>query len=259
MLDISITIVAYHNYNDIKAAVESIQTYTDPAIHKKIYIVDNSCIPDGDTSKVEFLGFLSKWDQVEYVDTGANLGFGKGHNYVMDRLDSKYHAIVNPDILLLEDSFRKIMDYMEEENVGVVIPKLVDEEGEMVQAYRRELTLWDIFIRFCCPGMFKKRKAYHTMQDMDYTKPFAVPFAQGSFLVMKTELYRKIGGFDDRFFMYLEDADLCKRAREISSVWYYPYTEVVHKWERGSHKNFKLFRFHVQSVVRYFNKWGWFK
>ena len=82
MTDISITIVAYHNYGDIKAAVESIEKFTDSAIDKKIYIVDNSCIKDEESVKREFLSFLSQWKDVEYLDTGDNLGFGKGHNYV---------------------------------------------------------------------------------------------------------------------------------------------------------------------------------
>jgi GT2 family glycosyltransferase len=258
MTDISITIVAYHNYGDIKAAVESIEKFTDSAIDKKIYIVDNSCIKDEDSVKREFLSFLSQWKDVEYLDTGDNLGFGKGHNYVLDRLDSKYHGIVNPDILLTEDSLGKMLAYMEQEQeVGILVPKLVDESGEMIKAYRRELTVLDMFIRFCCPGMFRKRKAYHTMDEMDYTKAFHVPFAQGSFLIVRTDLYRKLEGFDDRFFMYLEDADLCKRANEISAVWYYPDTTVIHKWEKGSHKSSRLLKIHLQSMYRYFKKWGW--
>lgn len=256
MTDISITIVAYHNYEDIKAAVESMEKYTDSAIDKKIYIVDNSCLKEDHPVKKEFLLFLSQWEDVEYLDTGDNLGFGKGHNYVLDRLDSRYHGIVNPDILLTEDSLGKIIAFMEQDDAGIVVPKLVDERGEMIKAYRRELTVWDMFIRFCCPGCFKKRKAYHTMDEMDYTKIFDVPFAQGSFLIVRTDLYKKLEGFDDRFFMYLEDADFCKRANEISVVRYYPDTTVIHKWEKGSHKSGRLLKIHLQSMYRYFKKWG---
>ena len=256
MTDISMTIVAYHNYEDIKAAVASIEQYTDASICKKIYIVDNSAFGDDAQEKKDFCGYLSQWEDVVYLDTGANLGFGKGHNYVLDRLDSKYHGIVNPDILLTEDSLGKLIAYMEESNVGIAVPKLVDEGGEMIKAYRRELTVWDMFIRMFVPVLFKKRKAYHTMDDMDYTKAFDVPFAQGSFLVIQTNLYKELGGFDDRFFMYMEDADLCKRVNEVSVVRYFPDTAVVHKWEKGSHKSMKLFKIHMQSMYRYFKKWG---
>lgn len=256
MIDISITIVAYRNYEDIKAAVESIEQHTDSAIKKRIYIVDNSCFTEDAPARKHFIAFLAQWPDTEYIDAKGNLGFGKGHNLVMERLDSKYHGIVNPDILLTEDSLGKIMTFMEQDDAGIVVPKLVDETGEMIKAYRREVTVWDMFIRNFCPGMFGKRKAYHTMDEMDYTKIFDVPFAQGSFLIIRTDLYQRLHGFDDRFFMYMEDADLCKRANEISAVCFFPDTAVVHKWEKGSHKSFRLFKIHLQSMYRYFKKWG---
>ena len=77
---------------------------------------------------------------------------------------------------------------------------------------------------------------------------------QGSFLVIRTELFKKLNGFDDRFFMYLEDADLCKRVNEISKLMYYPGASVVHRWEKGSHKNKKLLMYHIQSMRKYFEK-----
>ena len=256
MIDMSVCIVAYRNYEDIKVAVESLERFSPLTMTKRVYIVDNSCYEKDERLKSEFTEFLSKWNDVEYIDTEGNLGFGKGHNYVMGQLESKYHVIMNPDIVLIEDSLSKIMRYMETEDVGVVVPKLVYENGEMIKAYRRELTIWDMFIRFCCPGMFKKRNAYHTMDEMDYTKPFDVPFAQGSFLVIRTDLFKKLGGFDDRFFMYMEDADLCKRVNEVSVVRYFPNTTVIHKWEKGSHKSGKLFKVHIKSMCQYFKKWG---
>ena len=255
MVDISVSIVAYRNFEDIKAAVESMEKYTDSALQKKIYIIDNSCYGESKEKK-EFTEFLNQWEDVEYIDVNENLGFGKGHNYVLPKLQSRYHAIVNPDIILIEDSLIKIVSYMDEENVGMTVPKLIYENGEMIKAYRREITVWDMFIRFCCPGMFKKRKNYHTMDDQDYTKPFDVPFAQGSFLVAKTPLLKQLNGFDDRFFMYMEDADLCKRVNEVSCVRYFPYTSVIHKWEKGSHKSSRLLKIHIQSMFSYFKKWG---
>lgn len=256
MKTLSISIVAYRNYADIMDAVNTIEKYTNESIDKLIYIVDNSCYEDDNELKAQFIDFLSQWKDVKYLDAKENLGFGKGHNFIIDIIDSRYHAIVNPDILLIEDSFQKIIDFQDRENIGVVVPKLTDEEGEMIKAYRREVTIWDMFIRFFCPGMFEKRKSYHTMDEMDYTKTFDVPFAQGSFLVVKTELLKELQGFDDRYFMYMEDADFCKRVNEVSSIKYFPGTSVIHKWEKGSHKSTKLLKYHLQSMCSYFKKWG---
>jgi len=256
MKDLTISIVAYQNYDDIMQAVESIEKYTNESIDKHIYVIDNSCNDKNDKQRQRFTSFLEKWQDVEYIDTEANLGFGKGHNYVIDRIDSKYHAIVNPDIVLLDDSFQKIMKFQDETGAGIVVPRLVDVTGTMIKAYRREVTIWDMFIRYFCPGLFQKRKDYHTMDDMDYTQPFEVPFAQGSFLIVRTPLLKQLGGFDDRYFMYMEDADFCKRANEVSNILYYPDTTVIHKWAQMSHRNKKYLRYHLQSMYKYFKKWG---
>ena len=212
---------------------------------------------------MDFIIFSSEEvNKKELIKNKKNVGFGKGHNIVLDKIDSKYHAIVNPDILLQEDSFSAIIKYMEEQQemgqeVGMVIPRLIDEHGELLKVYRRELTVADLFIRMFLSKWFQKRQAYHTMQNKNYKKEFQVPFGQGSFLVIRTALFKQLKGFDDRYFMYMEDADLCKRVNQVSKFMYFPNTSVIHKWERGSHKNIKLFQYHIQSMIRYFNKWGW--
>lgn len=249
MVDVSITIVSYHNEEDVRTAVDSIEAVTPDTIRKQIYIVDNA----GE----ELAGFAAQYADVTYLPVGKNLGFGGGHNYVLERLDSKFHAIVNPDILLKSDAFSKLLAFMQDERIGMSVPRLLDEKGELLSVYRRELTVWDMFIRMFLKGGFKKRRAYHTMQDADYAKPFWVPFAQGSFLLIRTELFKQLGGFDERFFLYMEDADLCRRVNEVSRLYYCPDAEVIHKWEKGSHKDGTLFKLHVQSMAAYFCKWGW--
>ena len=95
------------------------------------------------------------------------------------------------------------------------------------------------------------------MAGIDKTKDFECPFIQGSFLVMRTDALKEINGFDDRYFMYAEDADLCKTMMKKGKLIVHPDVKVVHKWERASHVNFKLMRIHFVSLVKYFNKWGW--
>lgn len=141
-------------------------------------------------------------------------------------------------------------------DVGMGIPNMIDAAGNRQNVYRRELTVFDMFIRMFCPGLFPKRFAWHTMQDMDYSKPFPVPFGQGSFLVIRTALFKELHGFDDRYFMYLEDADLCKKVSARSKLMYIPSATVIHKWKKGSHKNLCLFKYHLQSMWLYFKKWG---
>ena len=251
MTDLSITIVAYNNEEDVTKAVCSIMEHTALSMSKKIYLVDNSTHPNT-LSALE-----NRFPEVTYIKMERNLGFGRGHNQVLPLLDSKYHAIVNPDIILTEDSFSVLVDFLNKNAYGMVIPKLLDTDGNLQAVYRRELTVWDMFIRFFLKKGFKKRKAFHTLQDMDFTKSFPVPFAQGSFLVVRTALFKELEGFDERFFMYVEDADLCKRVNACSSLYYCPDTAVIHKWEKGSHKDKSLRKEHIRSMFLYFNKWGW--
>ena len=248
MKNLSIAIVAYNDEEDVKNAVESILRWTPDFISMTIYIVDNS-------TEENNLKDLEKNSEVVYIKTGANLGFGAGHNLVLRQLDSEYHAIVNPDILLKEDAFSKILNFMRETGCGMCVPRITDEDGNLLKVYRREVTVFDMFLRMFVKVGFKKRKDYHTLQDMDYTKTFRVPFAQGSFLVIKTELFKALHGFDERFFLYMEDADLCKRVNATSTLLYCPDATVIHKWEKGSHKNLGLFKLHVSSMVKYFLKW----
>lgn len=252
---LSVCIVVYKGYSDVLEAVRSIEKHTDIKLEKKIYVVDNS--PNGSEGIEDFKAELKVYNDVEYIYTGKNIGFGKGHNIVLPHLDSKYHAIVNPDIVLREDAFSSIISYMENnKDVGMAIPNITDENGVRQPVYRKDPTVADMFIRMFCKGLFPKRVAAHTLQSEDYTKPFRVPFGQGSFLVIQSDLFKQLNGFDDRFFMYLEDADLCKRVNQVSKLMYYPYATVIHKWEMGSHKSLKLFSYHLKSMRYYFKKWG---
>lgn len=254
--NLTFSIVAYKNYDQIINAVYSINKFTAD-FDKEIIIVDNTESEFLNTYSQE-IDQLKAIDNVTLIQNKSNLGFGRANNIALKKAQGKYFVICNPDILLIENSFNKILPYMEENpEIGAVIPKLIDQHHKIEPVYRRNLTLYDVFIRYFHPfNMFSKRRAYHTMQDKDYSKPFQVPFGQGSFIVIRTELMKKLNGFDERYFMYVEDADLCRRINQVSKLEFYPYTSVVHLWGKGSHKNSKLMKWHVQAMIKYFKKWG---
>ena len=84
-----------------------------------------------------------------------------------------------------------------------------------------------------------------------------VPSLSGCFMFMRVDVLKEVGGFDERFFMYAEDLDLCRRIGEASKTMYYPGVSIYHAYGKGSYKNRKLLKYHICSVVKYFNKWGW--
>lgn len=254
---ITISMVVYKKYDEALETVRSIEKHTALSLKKTVYIIDNSCMDDADSSRMEFQQEVTRYSDVRYINTKKNLGFGKGHNYTINELDSEYFAIVNPDILITDGAFESIISFMDNQSIGMAIPKIVDLEGNLQDAYRRTLTVFDVLLRMFTKNAFQKRRNHHSMKDEDYAHPFKVPFGQGSFLVIRTNLWKSLNGFDNRFFMYLEDADLCRRVNEKSSLIYCPNATVVHKWEKESHRNKVLFKIHVQSMIKYFNKWGW--
>lgn len=260
LYDISLSVVLYRDYEAPLEMIESLRGVVDPGLKIRLYAVDNSDLTDGDAliddrdafrDKAGALGF------VEYVDAHGNVGFGAANNLALNIADSEYHVFVNPDVLFTEDALSELKAFMDvTPEAGMCIPRMTDEAGEMQLVYRREVTVLDAFNRMFLKNAMAKRDRWHCMRDEDYARPFRVPFGQGSFLFGRTALLKELGGFDDRYFMYLEDADLCKRVNEASALYYCPDATVIHKWEKGSHKNKTLLKHHLISYLAYFRKWG---
>ena len=90
----------------------------------------------------------------------------------------------------------------------------------------------------------------------DTDKPFEITNATGCFMFFRTSVFTELGGFDERFFMYLEDCDIARRTAEKYKALHYPMADVIHLWERESKRNKKLLLIHIQSILKYFLKWG---
>jgi hypothetical protein len=95
------------------------------------------------------------------------------------------------------------------------------------------------------------------MKETGYNKIMRLDYASGSFMVFRSDIYKELKGFDDSFFMYLEDADITRRVNQISKAIFYPEARVIHAWERSGHKSLKFAKITIQSMIIYFNKWGW--
>lgn len=261
---ISLSVVLYRDYQTPAAMIRSLMQFTDSELQFCIIAVDNSDIHADDTllaDRDRFVSEFSKLDssthQFRYVDAHANLGFGKANNVALGMVDSQYHVFVNPDILFISDALTALKAFMDAHpDVGMCIPRMVDADGKPLKVYRRGITVLDAFNRMIFKNRLHKRDYWHTMGDEDYSKPFQVPFGQGSFLFSRADLLKRLGGFDDSFFMYLEDADLCRRVNQVSKLVYCPDTTVIHQWKQESHKNLCLFTEHMKSYITYFRKWG---
>lgn len=219
------------------------------------YIIDNS----SNDSLREYSNISNK---IKYIHS-QNLGFGHGHNIALEMAltqGAKYHAIINPDIYWKDNVIEELTSFMDKNNnCGQVMPKILYPNGEIQRLCKLIPTPINLIGRRFIPIKSIKYKIdiKYELHDSQYNKIMEVPILSGCFMFVRMDIIKKVGLFDERYFMYCEDVDLCRRIGEISKTMYYPHVSVYHEYEKGSYKNKKLLKYHICSTIKYFNKWGW--
>jgi GT2 family glycosyltransferase len=221
----------------------------------KLYLVDNS--------PTDSLKTLVRDKRTEYIFNNANLGFGKAHNIAIKKAldESKYHLVLNPDVyfdgIVLDQLFR----YMEAHpEAGQITPKILYPDGNVQHLCKLLPAPIDlIFRRFFpwAPGAGQRNRKYELL-DTGYNKTMNIPYLSGCFMFLRTSTLKQVGLFDERIFMYIEDADLTRRMHEKSETLFYPALTIFHHYAKGSYKNLKLMLYNMHGAWVYFNKWGWF-
>ena len=250
---ITASIVSYHHrLNELKKVIDCVLAEQVD----KLYIVDNS----SDDRLRELEGMS---DRIRYIHS-INRGYGAGHNIAVQEaieLGSTYHVVVNPDIYFEKGVLKKLETYMDaSSSVGLVMPRILYPDGELQCLCKLLPSPSDLLFRRFLPWKkyVEKKNRNYELRFTDYNQEMEVPSLSGCFMFIRTSVLKQVRGFDERYFMYAEDLDLCRRIGEVSRTMYYPFVSVFHKYEKGSYKNRKLLKYHICSVVKYFNKWGWF-
>ena len=252
--NITVSLVLFKN--DIEEVKKAISSLLNTELNIRIYLVDNS---PADTLK----NLIPKNEHIEYIFTGKNLGYGKANNVVINKVlkDTEYHLVMNPDVYFDAGTLENIYAYMQEnEDVGIVMPRVYNYDGTEQKLCKLLPSPKDLIIRRFIPdGKFKdKISRIYNMWDADYSKTMDVPFLSGSFMFMRASVLAEVGGFDERFFLYCEDLDLCRRIGQISRTVYYPGAHIYHGYQKASYLNKRIMLMHSISAIKYFNKWGWF-
>jgi GT2 family glycosyltransferase len=215
-----------------------------------LYIVDNS--PN------TFLKESIKQDNIEYVFSERNIGFGSGHNSILDKLtkESEYHLILNPDVVFHPKILHKLTEELKKhKDVSMIAPKVVYQDNSLQYTARKYPSVLELGCRFL--GIFKNYTIKKEYKNQDLEKAFFPEFIHGNFMLFKTEDLLALNGFDNRYFLYMEDVDICKKIDQSGkSKLYYPEVEIIHAFKKGSSKNLKLFFIHISSIVKYFMKWN---
>ncbi|WP_418462905.1 glycosyltransferase family 2 protein [Frisingicoccus sp.] len=251
MKDILVTgcIVTYNNAHCVGECIESILRETKREDFQ-LYVSDNY----SQDQTVDMI--KSRFPGVKVLINSHNGGFGYGHNRMLKIIHSKYHLVINPDIIFEEDIIEKLVNYMEmHPEVGMITPKILNRDGT-----EQFLPKKDPSFRYVVMSKFKPFNHYrdeYTRKNEVFEKPTEIDSCTGCFFLIRTELFKKLNGFDRHFFMYYEDADLSRRARKYQKLIFYPEGYVYHDWKRDNVRSLRGILIFLKSMIVYFKKWKW--
>jgi GT2 family glycosyltransferase len=186
---------------------------------------------------------------VEVISNVRPKGFGANQNAAFARCQTPFFCVVNPDVRLTRNPFTPLLETALQQNVGAVAPLVRSPRGNIENSARHYPTL---------PLLF--RRLFSSKRGLDYptnSGPVDVDWVAGMFIVFRSDAFRAVGGFNERYFLYYEDVDICFRMRAAGHrVVYDTRTEVIHDAQRASRRNPRLALHHIASATRFLTRGG---
>ncbi len=176
-------------------------------------------------------------------------GFGENHNSAFNKnCRADYFCVLNPDIRFLSNPFPALLETLADPGIGVVGPSLVDSGNRLQDSMRKFPTPMEILFR-----RLKKSRAHNFPVAGNITYP---DWIAGMFMLFPSRIFASLGGFDEGYFMYCEDADICMRLRRLNlRTACRGDVTAIHDPRRESHRRFPHFLWHVRSLSRFFRRW----
>ena len=252
MAKLSISIVTYNNA-DIIMRTLSILLEEVKGLDCTLYIIDNA----SDDNTVTLI--QKSFPDIIIIKNKQNIGFGAAHNIAINLCDSDYHIIMNPDISVKPYCINRLINFMDANNeVAAARPKILNSDETL-----QELPLITPKFKYLFARRFENKFRFcrnlaneYTMANNTFDGIKNIEFCSGCFMFCRTKVLKALGGFDERYFMYFEDADLSRMILRYGKINIVHDSIVIHDCERGSYKNFKLFTIHIKSMIKYFYKWN---
>jgi hypothetical protein len=187
-------------------------------------------------------------DRVLVIDNPTPKGFGANHNAAFSHCQGDCYCVLNPDIRLSSNPFPVLFEALKSDSCGVVAPAVVGPEGAIEDSVRHFPTPSNLLAKLLGLGDGRYRFA---LGD----RSFAADWVGGMFMLFRSDLFSRLGGFDEGFFLYYEDVDICARVWKAGSkVVACPAATAIHDAHRASHRNWQHMRWHLGSMARYFRK-----
>lgn len=256
-MDLSIIIVNYKSKEKIRTCLNSILNSDLDGLNYEIILVENN---SGD----DLNELIVNIKNITLIKSKKNLGMGGGNNLGINQAKGEFILVLNPDTELKNNSIKILLEYLKNNlDVAIVGPKLLNSDMSLQYSCAFFPRPWTpIFRRTFIGRFFKEHLDWFLMTNFSHNDLLDVDWLMGSCLLIRRQDFP---GFDDRFFMYFEDIDICRQSwHNGKRVVYNPRAEVVHHhsresannpWYLGVFKN-KLTREHIKSWVKYFQKWG---
>ncbi len=257
---LSIVILNYHTAGLVKQCLRGLFTEKINTSFEVI-VVDNAS-RDGCLDMVK-----SKFPQVKTVGLNKNHGYAAGNNAGLKQAQGDFLLILNPDVAVFGTALDNLVNFMQNNpKIGLAAPKLINPDGSVQMSSFTFPSFWLPIFRRTPLGYWpwaKEKIERYLMMDWDHKKNKAVDWLLGACLIARREALAQVGWLDERFFLYVEDTDWCRRFWEKNwQVYYAAEISMVHYHQRQSAEALFLGLFnkvtwiHIVSWIKYFKKWG---
>ncbi len=259
-MDLSIIILNYKTRGLLKQCLKGIGLFHLP-FKFEIIVVDNHS-NDGTETMMQ-----QEFPDVTFIKSETNRGFAGGMNLGIRKAQGNYFLLLNTDIAILDNAIARLHTFMEQhQSVGIAGPKLLNPDGSVQLSCYRFPTFFIPLLRRTPIGKLpfaKRRLQQYLMLDFDHAIDRPVDWFVGACMIVRRSAFEKVGPMDERFFLYFEDVDWCRRFWEAGfDVYYIAHIELVHYHKRESAANPGLkglfsypTRIHTASWLKYFAKY----
>lgn len=212
-------------------------------------------------------------EAVEQLAAGAdaflcnvdNPGYGRAVNRLVAHLGAlpPYIGVLNTDLSWQPGTFERLLSWLQgNPDVSLAVPQILNPAGEAQTLCKQHPTVLGLMSRRfvakrCKPRWLRRYDRWYVMANQDTQCVLDVPYLSGCCMLIKAEAFQRVGGFDERYFLYLEDADLTRSLARTGRCVHLPVASVVHGWGRGNYRSLRLMLVNLISAWRYFRKWGW--
>ncbi|MEK7450741.1 MAG: glycosyltransferase [Patescibacteria group bacterium] len=251
-IKLSVIYVYYNTPEELQLSIKSLERACVKIPYEVIIVNNNS--QKGIPKKI--------YDKsnITIINNDTNYGYGKGLNQGAGIAKGEYLLLVNPDVEFTENSIKHLLGKIESDSrIGAVAPQLIDEKGNILQSISgmpylpQSLFVFSFLDKIWGKNPFLVK--YHNL-NLDRSKEHEVDVAGGACMMVRRSIFDKVGGFDERFFMYFEEADFCSRIKQLGcSIIYYPKAKAIHLVGRSSQDKEWIEKTFEQSRFKFFKKY----